>query len=444
MDIKNKLTNKILHLSIPVLLGMISYTAIQVSDTYMVSALGEEAIAATGIGGLVYFTVLSFLMNGSVGIQILTSRRLGEKRDSALGKILGTILVLGIVIGILIAFIGSYFSENLILLISENESITPNATKYLSIRFLGTVFFVLLYVLRGFFDGLGQTFIGMISAFVTMFSNIFLNWIFIYGNLGISPMGVEGAAIASSLAGGLGFLVFFCFLFQKKIKLLINLSGFSMDWEVIKNTFSIGFPSALDGSLTNISFLIFNKIAALISVSSVAGSQIIFSILSISFMPGMAFGVAATTILGSGMGSKKFHLAEAGTFRCAKYSAIIMGALGLIFIVTGKEIIFLFGNNIGLVEEAYPALVAVSLIQIGDAYHMVLGSALRSAGFVLWVPLVYFCVSYFVMLPIAYILGIVLGFGTTGLWSSISIWLLCLFSIFLWKFKQGTWKQKVI
>ena len=47
MDIKNKLTNKILHLSIPVLLGMISYTAIQVSDTYMVSVLGEEAIAAT-------------------------------------------------------------------------------------------------------------------------------------------------------------------------------------------------------------------------------------------------------------------------------------------------------------------------------------------------------------------------------------------------------------
>ena len=190
---------------------MISYTAIQVSDTYMVSVLGEEAIAATGIGGLVYFTVLSFLMNGSVGIQILTSRRLGEKRDSALGKILGTILVSGLVIGILISFIGSYFSENLILLISENESITPNATKYLSIRFLGTVFLVLLYVLRGFFDGLGQTFIGMIAAFVTMFSNIFLNWIFIYGNLGISPMGVEGAAIASSLAGGLGFLVFFCF-----------------------------------------------------------------------------------------------------------------------------------------------------------------------------------------------------------------------------------------
>jgi multidrug resistance protein, MATE family len=444
LKFKSHLTQKILQLSIPVLLGMISYTAIQVADTFMVSSLGEEAIASTGIGGLVYFTVLSFLMNGSVGIQILTSRRLGEKREREIGKILVTILSSGFLIGILITFMGVQFSEFLISLISTDKSITPKAINYLSIRFLGTVFFVLLYVLRGFFDGLGQTYIGMIAAFVSMFSNIFLNWVFIYGNLGVVPMGIEGAAIASSLAGGLGLLVFLGFLTQKNIRYLIALSGFSLEWGVLKNIFTIGFPSAIDGSLTNISFLIFNKIAALISVSSVAGSQVIFSVLTISFMPGMAFGVAATTILGSGMGSGKFHLAEAGTYRCAKFSAIIMGFLGVFFIFFGKEILFLFGNNPGLVKEAYPALVAVSLVQVGDAYHMVLGAALRSAGYVLWVPLVYFCVSYFVMIPVAYLLGIGMGFGTTGLWSSISIWLLCMFSIFLWKFKQGTWKQKVL
>lgn len=444
MKFKSHLTQKILQLSIPVLLGMISYTAIQVADTFMVSSLGEEAIASTGIGGLVYFTVLSFLMNGSVGIQILTSRRLGEKREREIGKILVTILSSGFLIGIFITFVGFQLSEFLISLISTDNSITPKAIKYLSIRFLGTTFFVLLYVLRGFFDGLGQTYIGMIAAFVSMFSNIFLNWVFIYGNLGIHPMGIEGAAIASSLAGGLGLMVFLGFLAQKKIRYLLGLSGFSLEWEVLKNIFTIGFPSAVDGSLTNISFLIFNKIAALISVSSVAGSQVIFSVLTISFMPGMAFGVAATTILGSGMGSGKFRLAEAGTYRCAKFSSIIMGFLGILFILFGKEILFLFGNNPGLVKEAYPALVAVSLVQVGDAYHMVLGAALRSAGYVLWVPLVYFCVSYFVMIPVAYLLGIGMGFGTTGLWSSISIWLLCMFSIFLWKFKQGTWKNKVL
>ncbi len=440
--LKKNLRNHILNLSIPVLLGMISYTTIQVADTYMVAKLGEEAIASVGIGGLVYFTVLSFLMNGSVGIQILTSRRFGEKKEDALGKILVTIIIAGILIAGVITLFGALFSKQLISLISKDPLIIVGAEKYLYIRFLGTIFYLLLYVLRGYFDGLGLTYIGMISAFTTMLSNVFLNWIFIYGNWGVPAFGIEGAAIASSIAGFFGFSIFLLFLFKKQIKSYVRLSGFSVDVNVLKNTFSIGFPSALDGSLTNIAFLLFNKIAALISITSVAGSQVIFSILSISFMPGMAFGIAATTILGKGMGEKKFKLAELGTFKSAKYSSIIMGVLGCVFIVLGKHIILLFGENPALVEETYPALVAVSLVQIGDAYHMVLGAALRSAGFIIWVPLVYFFVSYFLMLPLAYFLGIKLGFGTTGIWSSISFWLICLFGIFLWKFKQGKWKEK--
>jgi MATE family multidrug resistance protein len=440
--LKKSLKNHILKLSIPVLLGMISYTTIQVADTYMVAKLGEAAIASVGIGGLVYFTVLSFLMNGSVGIQILTSRRFGEKKEEALGNILVTIIIAGIVIAGFITLVGMLFSKELISLISSDPLIIVGAENYLYIRFLGTLFYLLLYVLRGYFDGLGLTYIGMISAFTTMLSNIFLNWIFIYGNLGSKAYGIEGAAIASSIAGFFGFSVFMFFLFKKQIKSYVKQSGFSVDVGVLKNTFSIGFPSALDGSMTNIAFLLFNKIAALISITSVAGSQVIFSILGISFMPGMAFGIAATTILGNGMGEKKFKLAELGTYKSAKYSSVIMGVLGFVFIVFGKNIILLFGENPSLVEETYPALVAVSLVQIGDAYHMVLGSALRSAGYIIWVPLVYFFVSYFIMLPLAYFLGIKLGLGTTGIWSSISFWLICLFGIFLWKFRQGKWKEK--
>lgn len=423
---------------------MISYTTINVADTYMVSQLGEGAIASTGIGGLAYFTILSFLMNGSVGIQILTARRFGEKREKDLGKVLVNILYIGLVVTLVITIAGIYLSDYVVRLITNDESIALLAADYLRYRFYGTIFFVIHYVLRGFYDGLGETHVGMLAAFFTMFSNIFFNWIFIYGNLGIEPYGVKGAAIASTLAGGMGFFIAFAFLFRKNILKYISLSGWGLDSTVLKNTFTVGLPSALDGSLTNLSFLTFNKIASSIGVLSVAGSQVIFSVLSISFMPGMAFGVAATTILGRGMGSGKFKLAELGTYTSARYAAIIMGIMGFLFIIFGKWILFQFGGSSSIVADAYFGLVAVALVQVGDAYHMVLGSSLRSAGFVIWVPVVYFMVSYFIMLPCAYFLGIILELGTSGLWSSIALWLLFLFGIFLWKFRQGSWKQKRI
>lgn len=94
-----------------------------------------------------------------------------------------------------------------------------------------------------------------------------------------------------------------------------------------------------------------------------------------------------------------------------------------------------------MIHEAYPALVVVSLVQVGDAYHMVFGAALKSAGLVVWVLLSYVIVSYGIMLPLAYWLGIELGLGTMGLWSSISLWLLILSLLFLWKFRKGDWKS---
>ena len=182
--------------------------------------------------------------------------------------------------------------------------------------------------------------------------------------------------------------------------------------------------------------------AADIGVESVAASQIVFSVLTLSFMPGFAFSVAATTIFGHAIGSGKFKKAILATYRSAFFSAILMGMMGILFIIFGKEIISQFSEGDKLIHEAYPALVVVSLVQVGDAYHMVFGAALKSAGLVVWVLLSYVIVSYGIMLPLAYWLGIELGLGTMGLWSSISLWLLILSLLFLWKYASESLWQK--
>lgn len=418
---------------------MISHTAIMIADTAMVGRLGPEALAASGFGGVTYFTILSFLMGASGSVQIITSRRFGEKNYLAVGMTGLNSIYLSLFLGGLVSFVGYLMGNPMMDVLADDEEIKVLSGDYLSYRFLGTVLFFFIFSMRGFFDGLGYTYVGMISALITSIVNIFFNWLFIYGNWGFPALGVKGAAIASSASGIPGALVFIFYLFNKNFQHYFRGIHLIPNGKILRELLYIGFAPGVEQFLTNLSFIFFTKFAGMISTITLAASNVVFTTLSLSFMPGFAFGIAATTILGQAAGAKKYRLAYEGTMRSATYSAIIMGFMGFIFIAMGYSIISFFTNDPAVIQEAYPALVIVSLIQIGDAYHMVVGSALRSAGLVYWVASVYVVVSFCVMLPLAYYWGVYLNWGNVGLWSSIFIWLLLLALAFVWKFKKRDW-----
>ena len=135
---KSKLNRHILELSLPVFFGMLSHTLIQVSDTMMVGKLGSEAIASAGLGGIAYFTILSFLMNGSVGVQILTAGRFGVGNEIEIGKIGISVLYFSIFGGFILSLLGFFLSGWVIELISDDAAIIAKASSYLAYRFLGT------------------------------------------------------------------------------------------------------------------------------------------------------------------------------------------------------------------------------------------------------------------------------------------------------------------
>lgn len=435
-----KLDKNIISMAVPVVFGMMSQTLIQASDTVMVGSLGEVSIAAAGVGGMTYFTVLVFIMNASIGVQTFTSRRYGAGDYHELGAIASTSLAFGTLFGLLISVLGYFLSTWIVSLLIERQEVLTQASEYMQMRFLGTIPYVLIFLLRAYFDGLGLTFVGMISAITAMLFNIFFNWIFIFGNMGVPAMGVKGAGIASSLAGIPALLAFIIFFFRKDIMGYIKLSGFIFDSAFLKTASTLGFPSAVDGVMTHSSFLIFTKIAGLISVTSVAGVNIVLTIMMISFMPGIAFGISGTTLFGQAAGAKKWKRAEISIYRSANFALLIMGTMGLLFILLSKQIISLFTDSAAVILDTVPCLFVMGLAQGADAYHMTFGAALRSAGMVNWVLVVYLIASYIVMLPIAWILGIYFSLGSIGLWISVAVWLYFLGIVFFLKFRKKEWK----
>ncbi len=97
-----------------------------------------------------------------------------------------------------------------------------------------------------------------------------------------------------------------------------------------------------------------------------------------------------------------------------------------------------------LIENAYSPLVILGMIQIVDAYHMVIACALRGAGLQNFVFRAYTAASYLVFLPFAYFLGIHLKMGSAGLWSGIVPWVLVLASVFIVRFRRKDWAQNQV
>ncbi|WP_246047433.1 MATE family efflux transporter [Leptospira ognonensis] len=434
-----RLNQKILTLAIPVFFGMLSYTAIMISDTAMVGKLGEVPLAAVGFGGMVYFSIFAFLMGGSMAVQIIVARRYGEKNDIGVGNALVNAIYISITIGTIMSLLGFIYSPQIMQLLGDDPEVINYAGDYLAYRFLGTGFFFLGFALRGFFDGIGIVQAGMLSSITAAVTNIFLNWILIFGNLGFPEMGVRGAAIASSLSSIPSLLIIFFFFFRKDVAPFFKAQVWKPNFEIIKELCVVGIAPAVEGTLTNLSFAGFYKIAGLISTTTLAASSVVISCMSLSFMPGIAFGIAATTILGQAMGQGKIRLAYQGTMRSATFSAIVMGTMGVVFIVFGRQLLAMFTDAPAVIREGYPALCIVALVQVGDAYHMVVGSALRSSGMMYWVMFAYLIISFLVMLPLAYLFGIVLKGGSIGIWAAFFIWILLLAISFVRKFRKKEW-----
>ncbi|MCR9144299.1 MAG: MATE family efflux transporter [bacterium] len=434
------LNRRIWRISLPVTLAMVTHTAVMITDTVMVGRLGEDALAAVSLGGTVFWTYISLFIGGSVGVQIITARRFGEHNLPAAGRVFISTLYIVLLIGSIATLIGWFSADALIHILSHGRPFSTTAESFLQIRFLGVMPYFLVFVLRAFCDGIGRTEIGLFTALATMFTNIFLNWVLIYGNLGATAYGADGAAMASSLASIPGLLVGLLFLLSREFRGFFRGVGWSMDAGSVKEVGYVGFAPAIDNFLMNVSFVFFFMLAGLVSTTAVAASGIIVSILSIAFMPGFGFSIAATTILGQAVAAGKYKEARQGTTRAAVYAALLMGGIGVLFLIFARPLLGFFTDDAKIIQEALPALFLVSLVQAADGAQMVFAAALRSAGMVYWVLFVYLGMSFVVMLPVAYLAGVYLGGGSAGLWAGILAWLTLLAVIFALKFRTSDWE----
>lgn len=227
------------------------------------------------------------------------------------------------------------------------------------------------------FNAVGDTKTPLKIVIISNIVNTFLAYTLIFGKFGFPALGVEGAAIATTISYYFSFLLYLLKINSKKSKIHFIKS---FDLSEVKKILKIGIPAGFERVITYTSFLVFVKIIADFGLYTLAGYQIGLRIEGLAFMPGFGFTIAAMTLVGQSLGAKRPDEAEKSTIETIKVASTFMGILGIFMVLFPEYIAMIFTNDKKTIEEASLYLKVVGLTQVPLAISFVLSGALRGAG----------------------------------------------------------------
>lgn len=407
----------------PVVLAQVSQTLMGLVDTMMVGRLGQESLAAVAVSTLLFSAVAMSIKSVDVAVQTFTARRVGESRDPEVGAVLATAVAISLPVGAVFMLIGLLWPELLMNLVTRDQEVRQLGAQYLVFRYLGILPLILYFQIKGMFDGIGWTRIGMSVGVGMNLLNVVLNWILIFGHWSVAPMGVAGAALASTLSTLVAAVVILVLALRRPVRKRFQLfSRKNYHPELIKPFFTIAWPPAVQTLGIVIGFLIFYVILGKISVLAVAAGNVVMRIAAVSFMPGVGVGAGVQTLVGQSLGRRDTHGARRVAWAGVMLSVLVMGFLGLLFLVIPVQIMGLFSQQPDLIAAGVPILRLMGLVQIIDAVGLTLSGALRGAGATKAVMLVDVFSGFLLMPPLAWLFGIYFGWGLLGAWIGLLVW----------------------
>jgi len=172
-----------------------------------------------------------------------------------------------------------------------------------------------------------------------------------------------------------------------------------------------------------------------------AATSNLIIILMVCFTAFMAYGTATATLVGQSMGAKEFKLAERYGWEAVKIGVYITAVLGALMVVFPRTVLHIFTKDEAVVVVATPILRICGALLPAVLSALVLTQALFGAGNTKFVMFVEFGLHFFCLVPLAYLFGIVIGWGVLGVWMGAFAYILLLCSIMGWKFAEGAWKE---
>jgi putative MATE family efflux protein len=297
------------------------------------------------------------------------------------------------------------------------------------------------FVLMSFFRGVGDTRTPLFAVLGGIVVNIVLAYGLIFGELGLPQLGVAGAGLAMSAGSWTIFALLGCAAFRRSLRRRYHTQPCRPEREAMGRFLRTSAPIGGQWLLDMATFAIFGSIIARMGDVSMAASQSMLQLLSVSFMQAIAISLAAGTLVGRYIGARELDAAERA-YRSAQGLALVVSAIvAALFIAVPEALLAIFTTDPRVLELARPLLALGAFFQVIDAVGIIAGGSLRGAGDTRWPFAVQATLAWGLRLPAVYVGAIWLQGGVFGAWLGELVYIFALGLALVLRFRAGHWRS---
>lgn len=434
----------ILVLAWPAVLEMCLHTVYWICDAAMVMRLGAREASAVEYAATILFGIINTCGALGIGVNSLVARFVGGKDHQSAGLVAGQAISASLAITSALLLVMGLFGRSFFLwAIKDGPTAALTAEYFYTTVFSGGIFIFLIMVINGAIRGLGNTRVPMFIALAANVFNIFFDYVLIFGKLGFPALGVKGAALATGTAQVLGLAIGVLYLYRRRRDLALSrLSFFPLQKPVLKGIFRISIPLGLEELVNNSARILSATWVAALGPISFAASAATLAAESFSFMPGYAFAIAATTLVGQRLGAGRADEAERTGILSTYMALIMMSAIALAFYFCSRQIMSIFDPpEAEVLSLGIACLRVAALEQPFIAVALTLAGALKGAGDTRGPLATMFIASFFIRLPLTYLVVYVFKLDVTFTWWVTVLQYLVAMLLMLRRYRRTRWEQ---
>ena len=343
--LKDPVANTLKRMTIPMIYGMILLMTFNLIDTFFVSMLGTQSLAAISFTFPVTFTVISLMIGLGIGTSAVIAKYLGrDDHDSAKDSATAALYLAGVIV-VSLSFVGYIFTDQLFTLLGAEASLLPLIHQYIDIWYIGSICLIGPMIGNAVLRASGDTKTPSIVMGSAGLINAILDPLFIFGFGPIPAMGLQGAAIATLISWLFGFAFVLTILTKKKNLIHSRLLPIKQLLVSCQGILKIGLPAAGANMLTPIAAAIMTAIVARYGESAVAGFGVGSRIESIASLVVLAMSMTLPPFISQNFGAGYMHRVKQAYQVSIKFVLIWQVLIYLVLMVSAPWIASAFAKE---------------------------------------------------------------------------------------------------
>ena len=415
-------------------------TIIGIFHLKIISSWGPVAVSAIVTGHRYFFLLQAMIIALSISASALIAHSWGARKSAQANQMATTAMICSAVITRILSLPGLIFPMAIAGAFGLALDVTVQAAifiKWLSIfSIIASLNIMLSTILRATGDTITPLYL---SAFSTI-ANISFATIFALGLFGLEPMGINGLGLGSGIGMTLTTGFFLYLWFKGHFSLKISF-GNALDRQQLQRLITLAIPIAVEQGLIQFSLLAFMAIVALYGTNAYAAYGIGLTLLSLSFVIGIGFGIASSTIIGQLLGAKLPSQARASGWKSMWLALICMSVLAILMALFSEQLAMIMSNNKEVIELSSRFIKILAFAQPIMAIEFSLAGALRGAGDTRFPLLSTFSGLLFGRLLMA-LLFVYWGLNIYWIFSVALIDFSIKAALLAWRFHSGLWLDK--